>query len=132
MTGRSVSSSAYGAVHFKMRKLFVVVLFDDNYLALPLYTHNGDGLDYKKADEFVSVQDHRAPSFQALSCHAKLVTAKLENDVDYYDPMSTAHLTHPVSRNYSLPVVYEGKLKDESTKILISLFNEYMTHGTGD
>ncbi|KAL8715889.1 MAG: hypothetical protein Q9220_000556 [cf. Caloplaca sp. 1 TL-2023] len=101
----------------------------DNYVAVPLYTHNGNGLTYKtQPDEFVSVKDHRYrddPSWKKLSKWDPLVTESIKDGIDLFDPKSTAHLAYPVSRRYALPVVYEGNLRPSSFRLLAGLYRSY-------
>ena len=73
-----------------------------------------------------SVQDHRSKDpFEALSKHGFLVTERLSSNVYPYDPLTTAHITYPLSRKYDLPVDLEGNLSKESTRLLVNLFRLY-------
>ena len=121
------SETKFGPIHTKVRKAIVIALYQDHYLAVPLYTHNGTGLLKKlKPDEFVSVCDHRKKGkFQKLSKHLPLMTEHLNGDINPYHEKSTAHITYPISRRYDLPVVHEGHLDAPSIQHLINLFNEY-------
>ena len=72
------------------------------------------------------MQDHRSKApFKALSRHGSLLTEILKEGVDPYLVLTTAHITYPLSRRYDLPVVHEGHLRKESTKLLVSLFRKY-------
>ena len=72
------------------------------------------------------MRDHRSKEpFKALSRHGSLVTESLKSDVLPYQVLTTAHITYPLSRRYNLPVVHEGHLRKESTKLLVSLFQLY-------
>ena len=53
------------------------------------------------------------------------MTEVLKPDVRPYQVLTTAHITYPLSRRYNLPVAYEGHLRKESTKLLVSLFRLY-------
>jgi nitrite reductase/ring-hydroxylating ferredoxin subunit len=130
MMARTISQSPLGgAIHTKCRKFIVVALFDDHYMAVPVYSYNGNGLARKHADEYVSVQDHRIEFTTPQTRHGVLYTSELEAHVDPYEPMSAAHFAFAVPRKYRLPVVYEGKLKAESTKHLLGLFSTFMARG---
>ena len=120
-----------GAIHTKFRKFIVVALFDDHYLAVPMYSYKGDGLVQKEADEYVSVQDHRANAIEPQSRYGLLYTGRLEDHVDHYEPMTAAHFAYPISRKYKLPVVYEGELRQESTRHLLRLYCTFMLGGAG-
>ena len=130
MKAKTITESPVGGViHTKFRKFIVVALFDDHYLAVPLYSYKGDGLIEKKADEYVSIQDHRADTIKPQSRHGLLYTGNLENHVDHYEPMTSAHFAYPVARKYKLPVVYEGELRADSTKLLLRLYGASMIGG---
>lgn len=121
------SDTKFGPIHTKVRKAIVIALYQDHYLAVPLFTHNGNGLLKKLSpDEFVSVRDHRNKGdFHKLSKHAALVTEHLNAGIDSLHEKSTAHITYPIARKYDLSVVHEGHLEAASTKHLVQLFNEY-------
>lgn len=130
MMAKAISESPLGgAIHTKYRKFIVVALFDDHYMAVPIYSYNGDGIVRKHADEYISVQDHRTELVTPQSRHGVLYTAELEEHVDHYKPMSAAHFAFAVPRKYRLPVVYEGNLAAESTKHLLGLFGTFMARG---
>ncbi|KAL8951526.1 MAG: hypothetical protein Q9222_002497 [Ikaeria aurantiellina] len=138
------TESRFGPIFTKYRKMIVVALHQkkkngsdayglddgkDNYVAVPLYTHNGKGLVNKaQPDEFVSVKDHRYkedPTWHRLSKWEPLVTESIKDGIDLFDRKSTAHLAYPVSRRYALPVVYEGNLRGSSFRILVDLYRRY-------
>lgn len=122
------TESRFGTILTKYRKMIVVALHQDNYVALPLYTHNGRGLINKaKPDEFVSVKDHRVKDeeWRPLSRWEPLVTEYVREGIDLFDPKSTAHVAYPVSRRYALPVVLEGELRRSSFRMLKDLYGRY-------
>lgn len=121
------TDSRYGPICTKVRKMIVLALFQDHYTAIPLFTHNGNGLDRKeKPEEFVSVKDHRARDpGPALSKHKPLRTEALGKSVDLFDPKSTAHITYALPRKYDLPIIQEGCLTQDSLNYLIVLFKSY-------
>ncbi|KAI4129835.1 MAG: hypothetical protein LQ338_002018 [Usnochroma carphineum] len=121
------TSSRYGPICTKVRKMIVLGLFQDHYTAIPLFTHNGNGLDRKaRPDEFVSVHDHRARDpGPPLSKHKPLITQRINKGIDPFDPKSTAHVTYALPRKYDLPVVQEGYLTHDSLNYLIGLFRYY-------
>ncbi|KAL8845485.1 MAG: hypothetical protein Q9176_000121 [Flavoplaca citrina] len=121
------TESRMGTIFTKQRKMIVVALHTDHYVAIPLYTHNGRGLvNQRQPEEFVSVKDHRyKEEFVKLSKHDPLVTEMVRDGIDLFDTKSTAHLAYPVSRRYTLPVVHEGHLRSSSLRILVTLYNRY-------
>ena len=122
-----ITKSRYGDIYSKIRKMIVVACYEDHFVAVPLYTHNGNGLRYKKRpDEFISVRDHRnTGQSQPLSKNGTLTTKELSSSVQFYDNATTAHITYPVSRNYNLDSTPEGYLEAASTQILINLVEKW-------
>ncbi|KAL8675127.1 MAG: hypothetical protein Q9168_000498 [Polycauliona sp. 1 TL-2023] len=116
--------SAYGTIFTKVRHMIVLALYEDHYLAIPLFTHNGTGLDKKlKKDEFVSIWDLRDKNpITPLSKHKPLKIDKVNAGVHLFDPKSTAHITYPLARKYDLPITPEGSITQDSLDYLITLF----------
>ena len=113
-------------IYTEVRFMIVVALFYDHYLAIPLYTHGGNGLAHKNNKwEYASIQDHREPrSLQEAG--TLLHTEYLKPDCKHLLPQSVAHVAYPVSRKYSLPVAPQGHLAAESTVCLVKIFGQYM------
>lgn len=124
---KSKHDTRYGSVCTKWRKMIVVGCYQDHYTAIPLFTHNGTGLEYKKApDEFISIKDPRwTEHVSPLSNHKPLKIASINKGIDVFSPKSTAHITYCLPRKYDLPVVREGELTKPSLNNLIYLFNRY-------
>ncbi|KAL8828028.1 MAG: hypothetical protein Q9170_006779 [Blastenia crenularia] len=126
-TDRTRTDSRYGPICTKYRKMIVLALFEDHYQAIPLFTHNGNGLTNKtRPEEFVSVRDHRNPvRVPPLSENPVLETEIVNRTIAFFDLKSTAHVTYVLSRKYDLPVVMEGQLTKQSLNRLIHLVNYY-------
>ena len=126
---KSITDSKFGPIYTKYRKMIVIALHQDHYLALPMFTHNGKGLVNKaRPDEFISVQDHRLKGeFTALSSYRPLVTEYLNAGIDFFHPKSTIHITYPLPRKYDLPLVYEGFINPEAVSRLLKHFNDLIT-----
>ena len=128
-TGKEhVTHGDFGPVYSENRFLIVVNNRPDNhYLAIPVYSHKGNGLAKKlHRDEYVSVADHRyVENCQQQSAHAPLVTKHLKDGVEFL-PMSVAYASYPVSRKYGLPVAHQGRLDDESTKRLVAMYLKWL------
>ena len=116
--------SNFGDIYSKCRKMVVVATFYNHYIAVPVFSHEGSGLQRKPhKDEFVSIRDHRSSRpFEALSHHKPLVTEFLRPEADRYYPESVVHLTLPQSRNYKAKCIIEGRLDGVSTNRLIRLY----------
>ncbi|KAL8697884.1 MAG: hypothetical protein Q9201_006870 [Fulgogasparrea decipioides] len=127
VTDRSHHNTEHGRICTKWRKMIVLAMFEDHYLAIPLFTHNGNGLEHKtKREEFISIKDHRdRHNHPAQSRNGWLVTETINDGIDLFHVKSTAHVTYALSRRYDLPVVKEGYLTRDSTNHLIALFNQY-------
>ena len=125
-TGRQhVTHGDFGPVYSKNRFLIVVNNRPRNhYLAIPVYSHKGNGLARKvHKDEYISVADHRhLEHCEQQSAHAPLVTEHLKDGVEKLLPTSVAYASYPVSRKYGLPVQLQGRLDEESTKRLVSMY----------
>ena len=124
---RSITPSEFGNIHTKYRKMIVVACFAKHYIAVPLFTHNGRGLVNKKANEYVSIRDHRNESrtFRALSQYKPLTTEHMNDGTRILDVLTTAHITYPHSKHYACKVVHEGHLDTGSINHLVTLFNTF-------
>lgn len=121
-------SSHFGAIYSENRPMIVVATYSQHYLAIPLFTYNGNGLARKEdPGEYASIEDHRAPSSLRQAPYL-LSTGQLKSGVPFFSPNCNAHLAYPVSRLYKLPVRHLGRLGAEDTKLLVTLFNRMMTN----
>ncbi|KAL8666849.1 MAG: hypothetical protein Q9202_001089 [Teloschistes flavicans] len=127
ITDRNRTESRYGPICTKWRKMIVLCIYQDHYSAIPLFTHNGNGLMYKKKpEEFISIKDHRARAdVPPQNRNGYLVTEKINHGIDLFDVKSTAHVTYALARKYDLPIIKEGSLTRDSLNHLITLFNYY-------
>lgn len=118
----------FGPVYSENRFMVVVVLGADTYIALPFYTHAGNGIAYKQGkDEYVSVQDHREPDKCVQQGPVDMVrTLVMKEHVKVLHEFTTAHLGNSVSRKYRLPIAHQGRLTDEDTDRLVSLFKKWV------
>lgn len=120
-----IQDGKYGSICRKVRKFIVVACYEESYVAVPLYTFNGNGLGKKVAeakDQYVSVHDHRSksPPLQ-LSRHEPLITGSLEPDVYLYKDSTVCHITGVHSRWYKSRVLKEGYLSRDSIERLRQL-----------
>ncbi|KAI4211201.1 MAG: hypothetical protein LQ351_005999 [Letrouitia transgressa] len=120
------TSTPLGSIYSKQRHMIILRLFEDHYTAIPLFTHNGNGLVNKRnPNEFVSVRDHRLKEpFRPLSVHEPLTTEYVKDGILPFDVKTTAHVTYPLSRKYELPIIHEGNLRAGSLNNLVRIFNE--------
>ena len=125
---KHVTHGAFGPVYSENRFLIVVNNRpEDHYLAIPVYSHKGNGLAKKlHKDEYVSLADHRhLANCQQQSAHAPLVTEFLKDGVEELMPMSVAYTSYPVSFKFGLPVAHQGRLNEESTKRLVAMYLQW-------
>lgn len=112
----------------KIRLMIVVARHAKHYVVVPLYTHNGNGLEFKSnKDEYVTVYDSRRTddtSTAAQSKHVPLV-AMMNSSSKMLSDLSSVHITYPVSRSYNLPCAIKGRLNKSSTQRLVNLYNAY-------
>ena len=125
--GRHITFSNWNdPIYTEVRFMIVVALFYDHYLAIPLYTHGGNGLARKENRwEYASIEDYREPR-SLREAGFLLHTEYLKPDCKHLLPKSVAHISYPVSRKYSLPVAPQGRLREDSTVDLVSAFTQYM------
>lgn len=128
----NVSIAAHGIVYSKPRYMIVIGLYFNTYTTVSLYTHERKGLKGKEnyKNEFISVRDGRTNPrfFQKLSDYDELVTDGIGARID---PLSTAWLTSPVSRDYDLSIKCHGRLTTESTNRLMTYIQDATMKGLG-
>ena len=129
VASKFVSKSFAGNIFTKIRFMIVVARHENHYTAVPLYTHNGNGLSMKTADEkmeYVSVKDHRIKGkFTPQTQNGVLSTEYLKPGTHILDPKSTAHVTYTIPRRYDLPVVHHGHLTEQATNQLVKLCKQW-------
>ena len=124
---RHIRHGDWGPIYSENR--FLIVVHNrpgDHYYAVPVYSHKGNGLTKKPhKNEYVSVADGRYPNHVVQQSAHQPITALLKNGVDELLPMSAAYASYAVPRKYGLPVAHQGRLNEESTKRLVSMYHEW-------
>ena len=129
---RSISASHYGLIHTKLRKFIVVALHSRHYVAIPLYSHNQDGLSkVPEKDEFVSVHDVRNGEEALQQSNHEPLIAYTRPECSALWRQTTAHLVYPVSRNYNLRITRIGSLDADSTDLLLKQFRSCLGYQEG-
>ena len=124
----NISLTNYEYICTKLRYLIIVSKHKYHYMAVPIYTHQGDGVAGKAVDyqtEFVSVRDGRynASAFKKQTIHKPIATIYRRDQRGFLSRLSTAHLTRPVSRGYDLPVLYSGHcLTEKDSEAFLKLY----------
>ncbi|KAI1274695.1 hypothetical protein F5Y07DRAFT_401175 [Xylaria sp. FL0933] len=120
------TATPFGIVHSKFRKMVVVKVFGEHCTCLPIYSHNGRGLEGKEfINEFVSIRNatERNPE-PAESDHRMLFAI---GDETFRRPIvggkSSVKLTEFYSHRYDTPATMEGRLDrlSQSKKRLLEL-----------
>ncbi|CAO1597163.1 hypothetical protein XANCAGTX0491_000982 [Xanthoria calcicola] len=120
--------SEYGTIFTKRRPMIVLANYEDHYIAIPIFTHNGNGIHHKKRpDEYVSIKDHRSnDDSPPQSKYPHLETQTMAPESEHLRSKSTVHITYALSRKYDLPVTIMGQLTDRSLHQLIEYFNRFV------
>ncbi|KAI4222267.1 MAG: hypothetical protein L6R36_006266 [Xanthoria steineri] len=123
---RSITN--YGPIFTKRRPMIVLAKREDHYIAIPIFTHNGNGIHHKKRpDEYVSIKDHRSnDDSPPQSKYPHLETQTMAPESEHLRSKSTVHITYALSRRYDLPVTIMGQLTDQSLHQLIEYFNRFV------
>ncbi|KAI0515034.1 hypothetical protein F5B22DRAFT_646913 [Xylaria bambusicola] len=127
------TATPFGKVHSKYRKMVVIRAFGEHCICLPIYSHNGKGLEGKdNLIEYVSIRDaaDRNPE-KAEGMHNRLLA--VGND-DFRGKIvagkSCIKLTELTSHRYDVPTTIEGRLeekKSDSKEELLALVDMMST-----
>ncbi|KFY70816.1 hypothetical protein V498_10196, partial [Pseudogymnoascus sp. VKM F-4517 (FW-2822)] len=115
-------------VFVKSRKIVVIARFIDHYLALPIFTHKGAGLDSKieMKGEYVSIQNRPGFGYNAQpeTEHGCLYTTTTAKDAGKKAISAHANVwfTYPLSQPYRNMVTFLGELDPESVSKLCELY----------
>ncbi len=120
------TATPFGIVHSKYRKMIVIKVFGEHCTCLPIYTHNGRGLEGKEfVTEHVSIRDaaDRKPE-PPEGLHVRLLAVG-NGDFrgKFVSGKSSVKLTEFYSHRYEAPATIEGNLEDHSKKRLLELVN---------
>ena len=124
------TATPFGIVHSKYRKMVVLKVFGEHCTCVPVYSHNGKGLEGKvNVAEYVSIRDagDRNPELTE-GVHACLLAVGNE---DFRGRIvkgkSCVKLTELYSHRYSAPATIEGKLEEgkrDSKRLLLRLVDK--------
>jgi hypothetical protein len=138
LTDFHVGESNCGPVYTKVRKFVVVACFASHIWALPIYTHNGNGLSKNfNRDEFVSIRDvdedparvRPAESKYRLLFSVRTEELRNSNYKAHWNMMSNyaaLHLARPICHKYETRCTFMGKLKKESLDYLLKNFKDLL------
>ena len=72
----------------------------------------------------MSVADGRYSGHVQQQSEHRPITAELQSGVDELSPVSAEYASYAVRRKYGLPVTYQGKLDNESTRHLVIMYQK--------
>ena len=118
-----------GAVYSKVRWMIVVAVYRTHYNAIPLYTHNKNGLENKPQeikDEYASVHDTRVRRgvFENQSPKNPVLDASMFAGTTVLHAKTVAHMTAHVQRKFGLYVEEQGRLSKKATQDLVTMYRE--------
>ncbi|KAJ8129288.1 hypothetical protein O1611_g4346 [Lasiodiplodia mahajangana] len=120
------TATPFGVVHSKFRKMVVVKVFGEHVICVPIYSHNGKGLEGKVfIKEYVSIRDvaDKKP-MPPEGLHLKLLAIANPDFLGrVVSGKSSVKLTEFCSHRFISPATMEGELESNSTKRLVELVN---------
>ncbi|PVH75158.1 hypothetical protein DL98DRAFT_593428 [Cadophora sp. DSE1049] len=126
----------------KRRKFIVVERHVNHCITIPIYTYGKKGLLEKSnlTNEYIGVfdsaetDDHKSQSIEngyVLGTRAPAFGMVPKGDFHFFDSLSHAHLTNPVCFDYASPSKYEGNIKPENIKKLLTKYYNCMPKDGG-
>ncbi|KAI2628179.1 hypothetical protein GGS21DRAFT_528115 [Xylaria nigripes] len=112
------TATPYGIVHSKYRKMVVLKAYGEHCICVPIYTHNGRGLEGKPfLQEWVSISDVADPNPAAPEGpHVKLhAVANPDFRGLVVAGRSCIKLSEICSHRYDSPATMEGRLDSDRT-----------------
>lgn len=118
-----------GAVYSKVRWMIVVAVYRTHYNAIPLYTHNKNGLENKPEEvkeEYASVHDSRVRrgGFENQSPNNPVLDASMFANTTILHGKTVAHMTAHVQRKFGLYVEEQGRLTKKAAQDLVTMYRE--------
>ncbi|KAI0829141.1 hypothetical protein F5Y06DRAFT_302143 [Hypoxylon sp. FL0890] len=108
-----LTASPYGTINSKYRKMVVLRVFGEHVQCLPIYTHNGRGLEGKEfPKEYVSIRDlnDHCPEEDEGPYRGLLASRDSEYKGTFISGRSVVKLTEVCSHRYEAPATIEGRL----------------------
>ncbi|KAJ5047663.1 uncharacterized protein L3040_003483 [Drepanopeziza brunnea f. sp. 'multigermtubi'] len=125
-----VTTTPYGKIYTKVRKHVVVARWENHIIALPIFTHQGQGLKFKtNKGEFIGIRDYEHYPSEQTDASQKNVYAKplgmsrKRNDVRVITDDAYIQITRPTFFFCGSPCMFESKLVDEDGRRLFALYN---------
>ncbi|KAL7622181.1 hypothetical protein AAE478_007684 [Parahypoxylon ruwenzoriense] len=110
----NLTATPFGTVHSKYRKMIVLRIYGEHCTCVPIYSHNGRGLEGKEfPKEFVSIRDINDPSpAPEEGPHTGLLAVRDEgfSNATFIGGRSVVKLTETYSHRYDAPATIEGRL----------------------
>ncbi|XXG95617.1 hypothetical protein Hte_001885 [Hypoxylon texense] len=121
----NLTASPFGTICSKYRKLIVLNTYGEHCTVLPIYTHNGKGLDGKKfVAEFITIRDRydRKPAPEEGLYPGIYAVRNSTFTGKFIGGRSCVKLTETCSHRYDAMATMEGMLDEVSMERLIDLF----------
>lgn len=115
LTTEALSARYSQWVHTKSRKMIVVMQFEESCIAIPIFTHHGQGLLHKRQayrQEFVAIRDDKDPNPSIpQSNHAPLIATS--QDQRPYDPDNWMQFSRECYAQFTKPttIIYGTEVK---------------------
>ncbi|KFX88149.1 hypothetical protein V490_07796 [Pseudogymnoascus sp. VKM F-3557] len=116
------------SIFVKTRRVIIISRSVSHYVALPIYSHGGRGVDSKPEvkDEYISIRD-RISSGGNLAHSAQggclyTTTKSTDDEWRYMGEQSNVWFTHPMSLGYGDKIHFVAKLESESLSHLCELY----------
>ncbi|KAI2628556.1 hypothetical protein GGR54DRAFT_350242 [Hypoxylon sp. NC1633] len=109
----NLTATPFGTICSKYRKMIVLRVFGEHLTCLPIYTHNGQGLEGKNfTEEYVSIRDLDDPSPEPDEGPHRGLRAVKNADFTgtFIRGKSCVKLTEIYTHRYDAPATIEGKL----------------------
>lgn len=125
----NLTATPYGTLNSKFRKMIVYRTFGEHLQCIPIYTHNGRGLEGKKyLNEFVSIRDIDDQNPEPFEGPYNGIYASRDDSYTgtFIKGKAVIKLTELYTHRYDAPATIEGKVidKENSRKRLFDLLKE--------
>ncbi|KAF5868790.1 uncharacterized protein Bfra_012121 [Botrytis fragariae] len=134
------TDTVFGPVFSKERKYIILQKYREHCVVIPIFTHAGRGLSAKPQavrEHYISIRDGDRPN-QAPpeNNHGSLQTHRYPQFEDRRDgrrvpnfhimsDKSAAYFVYPICHSYSVPCIFESRLRTDSLDYLLHIYLDY-------
>lgn len=126
LDGQYTINTNFGLVYSKLRWQIIISKKLEHYITVPLYTHDGKGLQKKNSvvrKEYLSIRDQRQRGETINLTPYEHIDAHMFHETTILKPESVVRLTYPVNGKYDLAVEVLGLLPKESLSTMKMIYN---------